>query len=355
MGADGRGKFRHPGYDSVAELDAALGGYLLRSTRLVPWENTDQQVTVGVIDSSYKLPKSLGESVDVDRRRDLLTDCNRDDTTGHGTVVCRILSNAFDNVEINLYRVIQPNQRFRERHLIQALGYAHLHDEVDIINVSAGNDHSTDGNDGCGRHNQPCKVREAVGKAISDGISVVAAAGNDDRSDSVCCPSLYRTAVSVGGSVSKCDYAPTSESDPSKPELACWNGSTGQTETLCSGRNCTRGDSSSCDQNRRNEWWSGNVEPTWNKPDVLAPAMVVSPTTGRFLTGTSWSTPFVTAAAAKVIAVVRDAGESVPPYLLRQGFEEAAASLADGEESRLDARSTLEYVGRELDLLDEPE
>lgn len=308
-----------------------------------------------MIDSVFNLDSSL--DFDVGMRRDLLNKHNEDDTTGHGTIVCQILNSLSDRLELNLYRVTQKTEdggKIWERHLINAFGYAHLRDNVDIINLSAGNDHSEDGNEGCARHNQPCKVRDAAKQAIEDGIPVVAAAGNSDQYSSVCCPSLLDRAISVGGFVSKCT-AGTPEFQVNnidmKPPLACWTYNDEESYAFCSGEGCFPVPKYSCTECNSVVNWSGNVDPVWNKPDILAPAAeVIFGNEPQIVPATSWSTPWVTSMSAEIMAAARDRGKEVPPYLLRQGMENTAKKLDSGEEKLFNADGTLHYIFGELDL-----
>lgn len=317
----------------------------------------DATITVGVIDSAYELPDWITDYNRVNRNVDLLPNCTDDDTTGHGTIVCRILSSFSDRLEFNLYRVTQDvdGGTIWERHLIDAIGHAHVRDSVDLINISAGNDHSEDGNEGCAHHREPCKVRDAAEKAIGDGIPVIAAAGNEDQYDSVCCPSLLDRAVSVGGFVSKCTCRPESGASPastiSKPPLACWTPRDEVEYAFCSGNDCLPLPMCSCEDSRWVANWSGNVDPVWNKPDIMGPAAALLSRDGpEILPATSWATPVVTAMAAEIIAGVRDRGHDTPPYLIRQAFVNTARELDTGEEMLLDAQSSLQYVYDELGL-----
>ena len=318
----------------------------------------DAKVTVGVIDSVYQPPDGFAKNNNIGRRMDILPDCDSRDTTNHGGVVCRILSSCSERLEYNFYRVTQAvdGGKIWERHLINAIGYAHKRDNVDIINISAGNDHSEDGSEGCARHNQPCKVREAAEEAIYDGIAVVAAAGNDDQYDSVCCPSLLDTAISVGGFVSKCTCNPRNEGSIAidndlKPPLACWTNNDRVSYQFCSGDGCIPLPEYSCDKYQSVENWSGNVDPVWNKPDVFGPAAsIVYGDEPEIIPATSWATPFVTAMAAEMVAAVRDRGKELPPYLIRQAINNTSEKMDSGEDMLFNAQSSLSYIYDELGL-----
>jgi len=255
-------------------------------------------------------------------------------------------------VEFNLYRVTQPGGNILERDLIQAIGFAHVRDNVDAINISAGNDHSDDGNGGCARRSQPCKVQEAAGKAVKDGIPVIAAAGNSDQYSSVCCPSLNSHTISVGGFVPKCGFKPdfvsSAQDSQVRPPHAIWDLEDGDCPPICSGKDCYPGVDASCKNNREIVNWSGNVDPVWNKPDILAPCAY--PNGGSVLWGTSWSAPFITAWVVETMIGVRDRGKEPPAYVFRQALENTAKKLDSGEELLLDEWDALRYVHSELDL-----
>lgn len=292
------------------------------------------------------------------RTIDLLSDVDADDTTGHGTVVANLVSEFTLNAEFEFYRVVQENGRVLGRHLVEAFGKAHLVHDVDVLNVSLGNDHSTDGNGGCGAYGQPCKVRDAAQQAVADGIPVVSAAGNAEQFDSVCCPGLAEPVICVGGFVSRCTARLDAENPLSLagreplPPCACWVRTDGDAEpggVYCTGLGCSL--DHDCEDHRELGPWRGNVRSVGEKPDVLAPATVPVPgASPPVLHGTSWSTAFVSATVAEVVAGVRDAGARVSPATLRESIRNGAGVLDDGTERMFQERATLERVYDELGL-----
>lgn len=363
MGADG-GRWRFslpPRFDSVGQLRQSVlklyGDELIDASTFAEVEET---VQVGVIDSVYDPGEEFADANEIGRTVDLLPNEPRDDTTGHGRIVAGIISAFSETVEFHFYRATQATEggTIWERHLLEGLGRAHLEDEVDVVNLSVGNDHSGDGNEACARGRTPCKLREATRMAIEDGIVVVGAAGNESQFDSVCCPALQDEAICVGGFVPECDFR-LEDDDPmslagrySRPPKACWIDQphgVGADGVFCSGLNCSPG--TSCEHNRRTVAWKGNVAPANGKPDVLAPAMFPVHWQVRQLSvGTSWATAVVTGVIAEIMAGVRDHGSEPSPQVLRRGLVEAAAELDDGGETMLDAKGTLLYVYEQLGL-----
>lgn len=233
MGADG-GRWRFslpPRFDSVGQLRQSVlklyGDELIDASTFAEVEET---VQVGVIDSVYDPGEEFADANEIGRTVDLLPNEPRDDTTGHGRIVAGIISAFSETVEFHFYRATQATEggTIWERHLLEGLGRAHLEDEVDVVNLSVGNDHSGDGNEARARGRTPCKLGEATRMAIEDGIVVVGAAGNESQFDSVCCPALQDEAICVGGFVPECDFR-LEDDDPmslagrySRPPKACW-------------------------------------------------------------------------------------------------------------------------------------
>lgn len=89
-----------------------------------------------------------------------------------------------------------------------------------------------------------------------------------------------------------------------------------------------------------------------NKPEVLAPAAIVTETNeGAIMAaGTSFATPLVTAALSETIAGLRDVGETVAPQLLRRVVIEGADPLDDGSEKKFNAETSLYYAYDRLGL-----
>lgn len=282
----------------------------------------------------------------------------RDDTTGHGTVVTALLLAASYNIEFNFYRVTQRvnGGYIRQRDLQNALGKAHLDDDVDVINLSIGNDHTSDGNVDCISGQQPCKIHQAAQNAVEDGITTVAAAGNRQQFNSLSCPSYADGVISVAGFVAKCKARLSPDNPLSlageyiKPPNACWIERTdtlGSDEVFCSGHGCSP--IHTCDDYREIVPWEGNVQGNGDKPDILAPTGIpLIWGVPRISVGTSWSVPFVTATVAEIMASLRDIGVEVTPGQLQQAVIEGANEFDDGAGKLFNSVETWYHVYDEL-------
>lgn len=230
-------------------------------SKLGSFGDINERAKVGVIDSLYEPGNKFRELERVERTVDTLTGVSANDTNGHGWLVANIIRRYADNTEYYFYRVTAPNGDIWQRNLMKAMRFAQ-DDSVDILNISLGNDHTGDGNEGCNMHNQPCKIRQITKKLIDDGITIVAGAGNKPEFDSICCPALLDEAIAVGGYVSKCQ-ARNRTNDPrdvigryEKPPNACYverSDDLGISDVLCSGEGCSP--IHSCDDNRKDVSW----------------------------------------------------------------------------------------------------
>ena len=357
MGNPITGKLIPPGFASLREVDIALAEHQARLSNSIRFTDVDNSVSVAIIDSTFKPSANFLCSENIGRKRRIIPG-DDDDTTGHGGAVASTCAAYTDHAVYNFYQVVQSGGSVLERHLIQGIGYAHLEDRVDIINLSVGNDHSDDGNGGCASHNQPCKLREAASSAISDGVHIVAAAGNSGQYDSVCCPSLHDLCISVGGFLSKCLARIDADNETTtvgldretRPPFGCWLGNDSDGPVLCSGNDCSLVSNHSCEDCREIVNWSGNVDPVRNKPDILAPAgKVIYLDPPQIVPATSWAAPFVTSIAVELIAGARSKGETVEPYRLRRAFNDTAISV-DGQSKRINAEGALFQLFDKLNL-----
>lgn len=334
---------------------------------LVGLQNTSANATVAVLDSAYKPSEAFREANNIGRTVDFVNQPDTDDTTGHARGVLSNLAGVSENLVINLYRVVQKSGVILQRHLLKALGKAHFDDEVDIINLSLGFDHSNDGVS-CDMPNEPCKVRDAAKQAIDDGITVVAAAGNNDPGDdfendtSICCPALLDEVICVGGFLPACTYSsPQSTDTPvvgpannAYPPLSCWlleKGEDAEGETICSGLGCTIGED--CDSNRVIVEWSGNPPAKNSKPNILAPVAypIINTKNEPDITfGTSYATPYVSGILSSMIAIMKEAGVEWSPQELKNIIEQTAEPVEEGEGSYICATPAMSELKYQKDL-----
>lgn len=372
MGTDGGHKFSlPPRFESLKELrQSVLELYDDEIIETAGFHGADSTTKVAIIDSLFDPGPEFKAGGKIKRQVDLLPasaervngdgEDDLDDTTGHGWIVLNLINHTSINGEYYLYRVIQSAEGGKAwgRHIIKAIGKAHLEDKVDIIHLSLGTDHSTDGNTDCPSNRQPCRLRYAANQAIDDGVIIVGSAGNNDQYNSICCPSLSESAISVGGFVAKCtkrlevDDVMSLGGIETKPPQACWLESDDPKhvdDIYCSGLDCSPFDK--CDNYRRIRPWSGNVEPAFGKPDVLGPAMFPVVWGRPQLTlGTSWAAAYVTAGMLEIIAGMRDEGFSVNPQLLRKSVIAGSFDIEGSDAGGYSYRRTAIEVAKEFGL-----
>lgn len=321
--------------------------------------NATGPIEVAVIDSVYS-PEDVDSEIDVCRTVDEVgSDGNF--TTFHGLNVADIIDKLSSTVEFSFYRVVRRQNNkpvILDRDLLTAIGKAHTVHDVDVINLSVGNDHAAKTRFDCTVHHQTCGVTEFAQKAIDDGIPVVAGAGNQGLNESICCPGAHDEVICVGGATVKCTARLSADNPLSlggkhtKPPRACWverPDDFGTEEVLCGGEYCFSGEQ--CEQNRTVELWRGNVPPVNNKPDVVAPAHRPRKRGNEGIEiseGTSWATPIVTATVANVIASFQEHGETPPPNLIRRGLRKGASPIEGGSADLFSSTGTFEHVCSEL-------
>lgn len=232
-------------------------------------ENAEGPVEVAVIDSVYS-PADVDSELDVRRTVDEV-DSEGNFTTVHGLEIANIIDSLSNTVELSFYRVVRQRNGepvVLDRDLLTAIGKAHTVHDVDVINLSVGNDHAAKPGFDCTVHHQTCEVTEFARKAVDDGIPVVAGAGNRGLNESICCPGALDEVICVGGATIKCT-ARLPADDPlslrgqyTKPPRACWverPDDVGTDEVLCGGEFCFPGED--CEQNRSVEFWTGTCRP----------------------------------------------------------------------------------------------
>ncbi|GAA0279652.1 S8 family serine peptidase [Halobacterium noricense] len=316
---------------------------------------------MGIIDSVYEPSDSFYDAYNVGRTVDK-TSSDEDRAGAHGEIIGEVIGGFSESVQLNFYKVMQGGDDLNiwGRDLLKAIGHAHKQDSVDVISLSAGSDHSEDGNVGCHAYHQPCRVRAASEEAIDDGITIISSIGNKKDVDSVTCPATSDQVISVGsvtpycgGSVEIGDTIAPGAGNV-RPPLACWverEDDWGVQETLCSGLGCTVGES--CSANREIEYWDGNA-PLGDKfkPDVLAPHNIPTHHDGSpgILSGTSFAVPWVTATVAEAIAGLRAEGKTVLPRTIQAGIRESTKDRGISVAGVLYAEDALNKIGNRFGL-----
>lgn len=210
---------------------------------------TSEKVTVAVLDSGARFTAGLLENRVVDSGVNTSDSGDKKsayDDNGHGTQVAGIIvNNTNENVEIVAYKVLNSNKQ--STNLSVALGIqAAINDNVDVINLSlSGMKYSE-------------LLYEAICEAYQRDIVVVCSAGNDNKNTENYYPAAFEETITVGSIDEKGNRSFFSN-------------------------------------------WGENV-------DFVAPGHNISVTTNKIDYGTSFSAPFVTAAAAMVLTVSGEMG-----------------------------------------------
>lgn len=226
---------------------------------------------------------------------------------------------------------------------------------IDVLNLSLGVHH-----DAClGR----CRSCKAVDTVVSEGTTVVAAAGNDtsQSGESVYCPGLASRAITVSTLISECTARPGRASEPKGPHTgdyrapnAHWIRNPDISEStdseyltercFCSYNNC--GPGFVCEKNRREFGWEKNPRPSEAKPEVLAPGlqptiMEVGP---AMAIGTSYSAAVVSGALAEILSELYSRGSRPSPYELKIACVEGGQKLQNDPTPKFDALSTYKQL-----------
>ncbi|MDZ7850079.1 MAG: S8/S53 family peptidase [Halodesulfurarchaeum sp.] len=218
-----------------------------------------------------------------------------------------------------------------------------------MINLSVSFDHIGSRVKQCTPTSTIVVYAHEIRKAIEDGITVVAGAGNDSTSEKTSCPGAVDEVIATAGYIPKCPNGPTGpgsiwmyydddeiEADP-----------LGMTP-ICSMQGC--GYTEMCSENREDIYWENNSEHEGNKPDVAAPAAIimggehVSVNPG-FIGGTSYAAPIVTAQIANWLPVFKFEDITLIPQEIRNGIRAANKDLDTGENLKFDGISAFEEIG----------
>lgn len=262
--------------------------------------NKGDNVTIGILDTALNAPKQMRGGFDIDITRDYRNSKIRDKSK-HGTMVFTILAALCPNATFNFYRVLDDSKVIDPGDMLEPIQDA-INDGVDVLNISAGYSTSATSPD--------TLIAQAVRDACNNGTSIVAAAGNlEEPGEQVNYPAMVEEAIAVGGYLSTCTATQFSKSEAVAYEQKHSNVNRHWTYTpamgksekdgvfrgiYCSQRGCSSSDS--CQDNRFEEWWPGNVNPRGNKPDILAPPYIPVQQTlemSEYKFGSSYSCPIV--------------------------------------------------------------
>lgn len=275
---------------------------------------------------------------------------NDRDTTGHGTSVLNLISLLAPESIYKPLRVIAEDGKFKPSNFLKAMNDVR-NGNIDLVNISAGKYH-----DNCGGR---CRICEAVDVVIEEGSLVVAGSGNRkvDEPLDVFCPARSSNSIAVGMSETLCTASPSVNSsmpfgveDP-RPPGAYWVNVDSDSPyypdaSYCSYRNCSP--FHTCENNRRIEYWDGNVD--WNHyiPEVVAPGHrpVVDRQQGRgeIEPGTSYSTAVVSGGIATVMSGVFPNRPS--PHRVKRAVEATSQDLDCGIVGKFDMKGLRDVLSQ---------
>lgn len=266
-------------------------------------------VHVGILDSAEKLPGTDGFSTPIKHEREFI-ESEKDLTTPHATRVYDLIQQYAPHATISLYQVIDPDGDLKVGPYHDAIEAA-ICDEVDILNISIGDSWDI-----------PAYAHPLHGetqKALDAGITIVAAAGNDETDqgkEPVNMPAVVDDVIAVNGFVTHCpqsksDRHDRSNSGPYYLDVESSSDTQLADSVLCGYNGC---DGDSCMTKQKEASWWANPRTEDRKPDVAAP--VIYPTTNGdtvdFLEGSSYAAPIVTGILAEAFGEIKGDGNDLP-------------------------------------------
>lgn len=282
-----------------------------------------------------------------------LEDAPPDNTSWHGTGVFQIANYYAYDGSFYPFLAGKPMEQDGEEDSVRIphLAFARavnaaIEHGVDVLNVSAGRSRPN-----C-THGQCVYCSEAK-RAVENGITVVASAGNDPDA-AVHCPSNAEPAISIGGVEFKCTFnMPRTPDNPTnKPALAywtrMWSDHDDYPDSAAEGAYCTtRGcwsEGGSCDQYKEVTEWSRNPIASGGKPDILAPVHYGIEEQEQYpyvLAASSFAAPVVSGCLAGILSTL----EAQPtPFEIQQAIREGATEMDTTSAGIFDADATRERL-----------
>ena len=281
-------------------------------------------VDIGIVDSVYRLPEEFGEDIRTSEPHRFI-DTDEEMTRIHGLRVVSFASQFAPEATFHFYQAIDENGDVSVEAYENAIDQA-IADGIDILNISAGNDWDV-----------PVEADPFAQKppeAIEEGITVVAAAGNDDGvppESPVHSPAAVSSVISVGGVVTYCPESAGSVHDtPGEGPYYVEDGA--DADVFCGEQGCAvEGD---CVARQSREAWDGNPAESRGEIDVLAPMAYPFETPDgdyQLEEGSSFAAPIVSGVLAEAYSDIRENCGRIPgPGVTKNVVEETVADgLAD--------------------------
>lgn len=289
------------------------------------------------------------ERLDI-RDRESFIESTDEETIRHGAQVLDIVAYYSPGSMYSLYQAVESDRTLRADPFDRAVDAA-IQDEVDILNISAGDP-------------WPGPVdlspsSRTIERAIENDIVVVAAAGNSPDSDSrrpIHCPAAVEEVIAVGGFVADCTSAAcNTEGDGGveHPDGTYWAHKRDEVEypsrtpdgVFCGQQGC---DGSDCIRNQHERPWEGNVLPTDNKPDILAPVHYPEMMNGSspyLQVGSSFAAPVVTGTLGMIFGeLIGGYNETPSAWDTRQAIRSSAVRIDEGDLRKLNVQRTLDEL-----------
>jgi len=311
-------------------------------------------VHIGIIDSAYRLPDDYTEGY---RTRELQSNAfiseQYPDTTGHCLKVFNQMKPYSPRATYTFYQAVRDDGHLCLEAFSDSITSA-IDDDVDILNISSG--------DPWRSSTQTNPVVQETTRAIDEGISIVASAGqhdpeNQDSKPPVFCPAAHSSVIAVGGLEVYCPAELNAEpddcaDDPIGPYYILRDGDTHDNSpynvAYCGANGCLGNES--CITNQEEKPWERNPLPTGGKPDVLAPmhSLLYTKENGnyRLTHGTSFAAPLVTASIANIFAELREENRSNPaPHEVRTAVRRGGMRIGTSDLLKYDAMGARSPLG----------
>lgn len=306
----------------------------------IPRESSEgPSIHIGVIDSAYALPEEYTSGYNViESKSNAFVTKDKPYTTSHCLRVFNQLKTYTPFAKFTLYQAVNSDEKAPVAPFSDAITAA-INGNVDILNISCGDPWR-----GPIRSN-PLLIETK--RAIDEGISVVAGAGNwkvlEETKPPVHCPAALEPVIAVGGLEVRCPVEPGDEpagqnSDSSGPYYVIDKERAGEyqpyNKSFCGATGCINGQG--CIPNQEEHPWNRNPLPTGSKPDVLAPMHMLecypnSTVEWCLATGTSFSAPIVTASLSNIFSELKMSGKEIPlPHEVREAVRSGSTRIDNG-------------------------